>query len=112
MTYLQLLEKVKQLKLQEIRKDSMNLLEVVVSIESLKQVCSVLESYFGVPFKPAGKKPNAEIQKKTASLGGIRENQTLYFVEEKGIFNCAMLWPWSDGKLVTIKIAQYEQKEG
>ena len=106
MTYDQLLIEVKKLKFQETRTDSDSELEFVIKVDDLKILNSVLEKYFGPPLKPAGSEPTKEAWDYTADLGGIRENQTLYYVKREEISYCAMIWPWSNKVSVTVKIFQ------
>ena len=104
MTYQELLEKVKELKFEEVRTDLPTLFEAVTQKDSLKKLTPILESCFGPPFKPAGQAPSSRVQEYTAGYGGIRKEQTLYRSEVGSIHTQAMLWPWSDGMHVTLKI--------
>ena len=65
-----------------------------------------LKNFFGAPVKPFGSKPTAKDQKWTAAYGGIFKNQALYCLEEEAAINLAMIWPWTDGMLLTVKIIQ------
>jgi hypothetical protein len=51
-------------------------------------------------------------QKVTKNFGGIQTQQTLYYVDRGDISDCAMVWPWNDGKHVTIKMARGRIGEG
>ena len=106
MTHEQLLAEIKKLKLQETRVDSKEAFEFVIRQGELNQVCGILEGFFGRAFKSAGEAPTKEAWDYTANIGGIRENQILYYVKHEGISYCAMIWPWSNRVSVTVKIFQ------
>ena len=106
MTYAELVEETKKMKLWEKRIDSPDLLEVVVSREIAGDLSKTLENYFGPPFKSAEQSPSREANAYSAPYGGIQKSQTLYYRDEGVFSQCALLWPWSDGKLITVKIAQ------
>ena len=111
MDYLKLIGDLRQLSFEEIRSDSSEYFEAVFSVDILNQVHAKLEEYFGTPFKPAGVQPSKEAQKQTKSLGGIRADQTLFIAEHDTYLYYAMFWPWSNGTLITLKVAQYQRKE-
>lgn len=106
MTYAELVEETKKLKAWEKRVDSPDILEIVISQELMNSLTRLLENYFGIPFKPAQQAPSREASAYSAPYGGIQKNQTLYFRDAGTVSHCALLWPWSDGKLITVKIAQ------
>ena len=106
MTYDQLLTEVKKLKCLETRTDSKSELEFVIKANDVSIINSVLQNYFGPPLKPAGQEPTKEAWNYTVNLGGIRENQTLYYVKREEVSYCAMIWPWSNKVSITVKIFQ------
>ena len=106
MTYPELLEEAKKLKFREKRVDSPALLELVISHDLMGDLGKVLENYFGPPLKPAHQAPSREANAYSAPYGGIQKNQTLYYRDAEAVSQCALLWPWSDGKLITVKIAE------
>ena len=110
MTYAELVEESKKFKCLETRVDSPDILEIVVSQETLISLNRLLESYFGLPLKPAGQTPSREASAYSAPYGGIQKNQTLYYRDADAASHCALLWPWSDGKMITVKIAQVAKK--
>ena len=110
MNYAELIEEAKKLKYWEKRVDSPDILEFVISQEFLNSLTRLLENYFGVPFKPAQQAPSREASAYSAPYGGIQKNQTLYYREAENVSHCALLWPWSDGKLITVKIAQVAKR--
>jgi len=111
MTYTKLLEEVKKLKIEETRTDSFEMLEFVIHRDSLSQLNRILESYFDQPLKPPNEKPSRLVVKYTSPYGGIRQDQTFYFRECDTVLNFALLWPWGDGTLVTVKIIQDQKSK-
>ncbi len=111
MTYLELLNNIKEISYAEIREDSENYLEAVFTNDKEKQISDTLSSFFQTPYKPAGQDPSKEALEQTTEWGGIRKDQTLYLREQEGLLYCAMLWPWSDQEHTTLKIAQFQQKK-
>ncbi len=110
MTYPEFIEEIKKIKFWEKRVDSPNLLEFVVSQENLNALTPLLQNYFGLPLKPAGHAPSREANAYSAAYGGIQKSQTLYYVDSGASTHCALLWPWSDGKLITVKVVQVQKK--
>ena len=110
MIYPEFVEEIKKINFWEKRIDSPNLLEFVISQESLDTLIPVLQDYFGLPLKPAGQAPSREANAYSAPYGGIQKSQTLYYKDSENTGYCTLLWPWSDGKLITVKIAQVPKK--
>ena len=105
-TYSQLLKKIKKIPVFELRVDSVNIKEFVVKSDCLTELQAAFEKFFGANSKAPGKNPSSTDKKHAAFLGGIREDQALYYAEKEGYAHCAMLWPWSDGRRYTVKLAQ------
>ena len=101
-----LVQRLRQLPFDELRKQSDGYLEFVLSVRHLTRLYPLLEDYFGTPFKPAGVAPTREAESCAKSYGGIQKQQTLYFFKRDGFGNCAMIWPWNDAVRVTVKVAQ------
>jgi len=110
MIFSELLLKIKQLKLNETRKDTNNFLEFVILKESLASLTSLLEKHFGPPTKPSIDSPSKKILQDTAPYGGIDKGQTLYSLSDQNSSYFALLWPWSDNKLITVKVIQDKKK--
>ncbi len=106
MTYTELIQEIKKLKLEEKRSDTKELLEIVIRTEHLPALNPILEKYFGPAQKRSGQNPTKEIRILTNALGGIRENQALYCLEDGPDMAFAMIWPWSSGTLATVKVAK------
>ncbi len=109
-TFGEFLQQVKKMPMDEKRADLPDWLELVVNKNQWNEIQPILEDYFGVPAKPQGQSPSIEARKVTESFGGIRSNQTLYRTERNGVGYLAMLWPWEDGALITVKIGQEGKK--
>ena len=105
LTYSQLLEEIEKIPVSEARIDSANIKEFVVKSDFVIELHLAFQNFFGPHFKAPGDSPSSTDKKHAAFLGGIRENQTLYYIEKEGYAHCAMLWPWTDGERCTVKLA-------
>jgi hypothetical protein len=106
MTFQELVQEVKRLRFEETRGEAENYLEFVVDAASVGPLQRVLDAHFGPAFKPAGKNPSKEAKKFSEKHGGIESNQVMYYVERDSISHCALLWPWGNGKSMTVKLAE------
>ena len=97
---------VKKVELDIMRMDNENYFEAVIDHERLEGMIRVLEGIFGPPAWPSDKKLSKYIEGLIKDAGGLRKGQTLYFLDEEECLAFAMLWPWQDGKRITIKIAK------
>lgn len=104
MEYIQLKEEVKKLGFKMVRLDDADYFEAVLLKSGLEQLTKKLDSLFGPPKWPSEKQLSAEVSEIIQDFGGIREDQTLYFLNEKNLSIFAMLWPWSDGERITLKL--------
>jgi hypothetical protein len=101
-----LFEEIKKSVPIEIRTDSKEYLEAVVTREGLDLLKPILTRYFGAPAKAPGEEATlpAHIVKLVASLGGLRQEQSFYYKEEKKRVVFAALWPWgSNPDKITLK---------
>lgn len=110
MTFREALEKIKKLKCEEKRTQTEEYLEVVVPKETLPELHKVLTDYFGAPFKPEGQYASAEADRYSKPYGGIQKNQMLYFRKGDQGNELALLWPWGNGTLITVKVIQETAK--
>ena len=95
----------------EVRKAVDVYLEAVLTLDALDRGCAILEDALGPPAKPFGAKAcfTAEVQALVDSRGGIHKNQALYLRRyEDNRIAFAALWPWSDGRRVTLKLGIYD----
>jgi hypothetical protein len=96
---------VKKVEPDTTRMDNENYFEAVIGHTSLEGMVNVLEGIFGAPAWPSKKKLPRDIVKVIDSVGGLRNDQTLYFINKEGCSTFAMLWPWQDGERITIKMS-------
>lgn len=97
---------VKKIEMDIMRIDNDTYFEAVVGHTRLEDIIRVLESIFGAPAWPSTNKLLKDIERLIKNVGGLREGQTLYFLNKDGYSAFAMLWPWQDGERITIKIAK------
>lgn len=105
MQFSDLIKEIKAGSFTEMRKDSDRYFEAVVTKQELPNLTKRLERFFGVPTWPSKNKISSQAQGIIKDFGGIMPNQTLYFWCEGKDTAFAMLWPWSDGENITVKIA-------
>jgi hypothetical protein len=110
MTYLEFLREVRALSFEQVRTDTDEFLEAVITVDRLDSLNDILLRFFGQAVKPAGIRPSRELLSYTVSYGGIRQDQTLFYVESEENLQFAMLWPWSDGDHVTVKVIKALKK--
>lgn len=106
LSFAELVQALKKLPFDEIRKEYEGYFEFVVSVADLGRVYPLFEGYYGAPFKPPGLPASPKAQSLAKNYGGIQTQQTLYYVPRGGVSDCAMIWPWNDAKRATIKIAR------
>jgi len=111
MKYEDLIQSVLTAPLQEMRTQTETFVEVVMTVQNAGSLEPVLTDFFGAAVKPAGKEPTREIRDSAESYGGIWKNQTMYLTAQDNIACAAMLWPWSDGETVTLKLFRSRPKK-
>lgn len=104
MDHAALLTDIKAVKFNEIRSNTPEYFEGVIHRDTLGQLTGCLEKYFGSALKPADQAPSSEAKKAAEPYGGIWKGQTLYYCRSGQTADCAMLWPWGDGILITLKL--------
>ncbi|MFH1752682.1 MAG: hypothetical protein ABH875_00705 [Candidatus Omnitrophota bacterium] len=100
-----IINKIKTLEIHEERSIADEYCEVVFKNCDVAKWTGMLAELLGQPVKPVGKKPTPEDLKATKDFSGIYVNQTLYKKEIGGVTVIAMLWPWGNGELTTLKLA-------
>ena len=110
LTYNQLLNKIDSFPVFESRIDGPQMKEFVIPFDSIMRLHLIFQKFFGPDFKAPGESPTITDKKRSALWGGIRQNQTLYYRENDDYFNCAMLWPWEEGRLCTVKIVRHKNE--
>jgi len=106
MEFPQLKEEVKKFGFRLIRADSDDYFEAVFLRNDLASLVNKLDSLFGPRKWPSAEPLSAKISDIIKDCGGIREDQTLYFLEGEKFSAFAMLWPWSDGQRITLKLGK------
>lgn len=106
MEFKQFKEEIKKLGFKMVRLDADDFFEAVLSKSELEQLSKKLDSLFGPPKWPSEKQLSIEVSEIIQDFGGIRDDQTLYFLNEKNLSVFAMLWPWSDGERITFKLGK------
>ena len=104
-----LMEEIKKSIKLEIRVDSKEYLEGVVTRQSFDLLQSVLTKHLGTAAKGPGMKATFPplIQRFVDSLGGVRLDQSFYYKQEKDHILFAALWPWgSNPENVTLKCGE------
>jgi hypothetical protein len=78
--------------------------ELVFYTRDTDEWMALLSDIFADAVKPQWQKPSGRDRKWTKKFGGIRPNQTLFMREFKDYAVLAMVWPWNDNILSTLKI--------
>ncbi len=101
-----LMDEIKRSIKLEIRVDSKEYLEAVVTRKGFESLQFILTQHLG----PAAKAPGQQaafppsIQGFVDALGGLRPDQSFYYRQEKNQIFFAALWPWaSNPENVTLK---------
>ena len=111
MNFSELTAGIKRQPVKQTRSDDEDYLEVVVEVTSLDKFRPVLESFLGASLKPAGVSPDPKkVPPLIDTLGGVQSNQTLYYRKEAGVESYAMIWPWGNGQLATLRIGQVKSQ--
>ncbi|MCX5702556.1 MAG: hypothetical protein NTW64_06270 [Candidatus Omnitrophica bacterium] len=106
MQFEELKKEIQDFGIKTIRKDENSYFEAVVVKDRLEQLTRRLEGIFGSPVWPSEKELSAKTSSIVENFGGIRDGQTLYLWREKDFYIFAILWPWSDGINITLKIGR------
>jgi hypothetical protein len=96
---------VKKICFDTLRKDTSGYFEAVILKKEIQSLSNCLEKFFGIPLYPSQNSLSFEVQRVIDDFGGITSGQTLYYSGNKEIV-FAMLWPWQDGMHITVKIAR------
>ncbi len=102
----EVMHRARQIRHEQTRRESEDYLEMVMFCDSWNDLLSLFEGYFGPALKPAGEQADEEAETVANRFGGIAQDQTLYHALHENAQHVAMIWPWSDGKRMTVKILQ------
>lgn len=111
MQFNELKEQIKNVGLNDVRKDSENYFEAVVAKDNMKELINRLDNFFGKPVWPSRVGLSFQMQETIKEYGGIVNGQTLYFSNQDSKVIFAMLWPWENGKYTTVKIIQSQNNK-
>jgi len=106
MRFNELKQQIKKIGVGELRKESDNYFEAVLLKASMDELGRKLNDFFGEPVWPSWKKLPPQAEKAIKAYGGILKGQTLYFCKLDDAVMFAMLWPWADGKNITVKVVR------
>ena len=101
----EILLQAKNLPVYERRSMSAEYCELVFFSADLNAWYDILLISLGEPRKPPGREPTKSDMDLTHQTGGIRINQTLFEKKVGGQTIIAKIWPWDDGKHMTLKMA-------
>ena len=102
----EVMRRARQIEHEQTRRESEDYLEMVIFRESWNDVLSLFEGYFGPALKPAGEDADETAENVANRFGGIAREQVLYHAAHDELQHVAMIWPWADGKRMTVKILQ------
>lgn len=104
MQFKELKARVESINFNELRENSDDYFEAVVSTIELPKLNTILKDFFGLPVWPSKQELSLYIKKVIKESGGIGPGQTLYLYSQGNNTIFAMLWPWQDKQHTTIKI--------
>lgn len=104
MTITEIAQRFKELKIDEERANLDKYHEVVFFAEDRAQWERLLTDLLGPPLKPEQDKPAKEHSKLTEPFGGVQKGQTLFGKKTEAGMVLAMLWPWKNGRQITLKL--------
>ncbi len=104
MTFEELRTAVKQIP-GDIKSDAVQFyFEAALLSAHLPDLQRTLEAYFGPPFKSAGAPATAESDQFSGRYGGVSTAQILYVRKREAAVDVALLWPWTGGGRITLKL--------
>jgi len=104
MSFEEIILALQELPVDQKRSEAEDYFEAVFLVENEQQWDDVLSDLLGEPLKVSGQKPAKYHKELTKELGGIWEQQTLFYREIDSLKILAMFWPWSDKTHITLKI--------
>ena len=105
MTLKEIADKLKALKVYEVRKTTDDYVEYVVYTKDIKQWEIAVTGIFGAPVKAAGEMPSIKDMGLCSRYGSILKEQVLFRKEFGGFTIIAMFWPWKNAQYTTLKLA-------
>ncbi len=102
----EVMRRVRGISHEETRRESEDYLEMVMFKNTLPDVEGLFLNYFGPALKPAGREACEEAERLSNGHGGVSKEQILFHANRENSNQMAMIWPWADGKRMTVKILQ------
>lgn len=109
MTLNEILKECEKLEIKRKKKIKDDYLELVIFAKDIDKWSALLTDILGPVKKHKKRKPSPDEKKITKNFGGIRPDQTLYQKDFQDFTILAMLWPWKDKELITLKIPMIEK---
>lgn len=104
MQFSEIRKELKNISFITVREESKDYFEAVIEKGQLVNLALMLEKFLGPRIWPSGSKLSDEIEISIREYGGVIAGQELYFYRQNNEIVFAMLWPWSNGTHVTVKI--------
>jgi hypothetical protein len=104
MTYSECIKEIKKIHLDSVRNDTPDYFEFVTRTDLIENISGILVNFFGSVTKPANTSPSKETVKHAAPYGGIRKDQTLFYLEDDSSSYLTMFWPWGNNVSITVKM--------
>ncbi|MDD5729825.1 MAG: hypothetical protein PHN57_01660 [Candidatus Omnitrophica bacterium] len=98
-------KELNKFEFEELRNDGEDFFEAVVTRSELTKLTPTLEKIFGSPVAAVNNLPAKE-RAMIKEFGGIMAGQTLYLSNQLNCVFFAMLWPWSGGGIITLKVGK------
>ena len=106
MRFEELRKELKNVEFVTVREESSIYFEAVIPNSELSKVALKLDKFFGPRIWPSENKLSEEVQSSISEFGGIMAGQVLYFSKQDDEIIFVMLWPWSNGTHITVKVAK------
>jgi hypothetical protein len=107
----EILEKCGHLEIKREKKVTPDYVELVFFVRDTAAWMKLLSGIFGKAVKPTWQKPTGRDHQLTKEFGGIRTEQTLFMKDFNGYTVLAMVWPWKDKTLCSLKIPLIRTEE-
>ena len=98
------MRRARKIRHEETRRESEDYLEMVMFRDSWEDIHSLFNAYFGKPLKGPGEEAGEAAERVSEPHGGVDKDQILYHAFRDRADQLALIWPWEDGKRMTVKI--------
>lgn len=103
MEFNELKNELRKCTFSQTRADEESFFEAVISKAELAKLTPVLEGLLGPPVDPESGNLSEKLKAQIKELGGVMGGQSLYVLSQQDACLFLMLWPWSNGSLITLK---------